>query len=94
MPNHFHVLFETVNEWTMVKIVFSWKKFSARRIRDYLRNNVSLEKVFTNANREIGDPHMAETLEEGPVILNLESEISNFRLAGFQPAITRPRSGP
>ena len=79
MPNHFHVLFETLNEWTMGKIVSSWKKFSARRIRDYLRNNVSSEEAFTNANREIGDPHMAETLEAGHT--NANQEIGVPRMA-------------
>ncbi|MBT3200273.1 MAG: transposase [Phycisphaerales bacterium] len=50
MPNHFHVLFELLAGWTLAKIVASWKKFTARKIRDSLR--------ITNgqANREIGDP--------------------------------------
>ncbi|MFH1964852.1 MAG: transposase, partial [Acidobacteriota bacterium] len=38
MPNHFHVLFQPINDWSMAKIVSSWKKFTARKIRDYLRN--------------------------------------------------------
>ncbi|MFH1963965.1 MAG: transposase [Acidobacteriota bacterium] len=38
MPNHFHALFQPINDWTMAKIVGSWKKFMARRIRDYLKN--------------------------------------------------------
>jgi len=33
-----------MNGWSVAKIVASWKKFTARRIRDYLRD----------ANREIG----------------------------------------
>ncbi len=44
MPNHIHVLFQSMNGWSVAKIVASWKKFTARRIRDYLRD----------ANREIG----------------------------------------
>jgi REP element-mobilizing transposase RayT len=39
MPNHVHVLFQTLNGWTVAKIVASWKKFSARVICDTQRNN-------------------------------------------------------
>ena len=46
MPNHIHVLFQPIDGWALNKIVASWKKFTARKIRDY----------FRDANREIGDP--------------------------------------
>ena len=46
MPNHFHVLFQPINDWSLAKIVASWKKFTARGIGDYLRS----------ANQEIGAP--------------------------------------
>jgi REP element-mobilizing transposase RayT len=32
MPNHVHTLFQPLGEWTVAKIVASWKKFTARRI--------------------------------------------------------------
>lgn len=32
MPNHVHVLIEQLPEWTVAKIVASWKKFTARKI--------------------------------------------------------------
>ncbi|MFA7230687.1 MAG: transposase [Victivallaceae bacterium] len=32
MPNHVHVLFQPVNNWTVAKIVASWKKFTATKI--------------------------------------------------------------
>ena len=56
MPNHIHVLFEPINDWALAKIVASWKKFTARKIRDYLKE----------ANREIGVPGNAD-LPSGPV---------------------------
>ena len=37
MPNHFHALFRPLEEWTMAKIVSSWKRFTGRKIGDYLR---------------------------------------------------------
>ena len=46
MPNHTHVLFQPINDWPLSKIVASWKKFTARKIGDYLRV----------ANQEIGGP--------------------------------------
>ena len=33
MPNHVHALFQPMNGWTVAKIVASWKKFTARKIR-------------------------------------------------------------
>ena len=38
MPNHVHVLFQPINGWTVAKTVASWKKWTARKICDYLRN--------------------------------------------------------
>jgi len=32
MPNHIHVLFQPMDDWTVAKIVSSWKKFTARMI--------------------------------------------------------------
>ena len=32
MPNHVHVLFQTLGVWTMARIVASWKSFTGRRI--------------------------------------------------------------
>ncbi len=37
MPNHVHVLFQAAEGWTMGSIVGSWKKFTARRINIYLK---------------------------------------------------------
>ena len=36
MPNHVHALFQPIAEWTVARIVASWKKFTARRISDFL----------------------------------------------------------
>lgn len=32
MPNHVHVLIETINEWSLSLIVQSWKSFTAKKI--------------------------------------------------------------
>jgi REP-associated tyrosine transposase len=64
MPNHVHVLFEPVNNWALNKIVASWKKFTARRIREFVkeggnanrRANLPIGKWKTNADQEIGVP--------------------------------------
>jgi REP element-mobilizing transposase RayT len=37
MPNHVHVLLQPIHDWTVAKIVASWKKFTARGICDFRR---------------------------------------------------------
>jgi len=37
MPNHVHVVFEPINNWSIAKIVATWKKFTAREIYDHRR---------------------------------------------------------
>ncbi|MFH1007050.1 MAG: transposase [Candidatus Latescibacterota bacterium] len=66
MPNHFHVLFQPINGWSLAKIVASWKEFTARRIGDYLRS--AHQKIDTpeNANQEIGVPGSADQKIDGP----------------------------
>ncbi len=57
MPNHVHALFEPMNGWTTAKIVASWKKFTARRICDFLQEDSDRQAAEKkNANREIGVP--------------------------------------
>ncbi len=41
MPNHVHALFQPIHEWTVAKIVASWKKFTARKICGYRRNGTA-----------------------------------------------------
>jgi putative transposase len=57
MPNHVHALFEAMDSWTVAKVVASWKKFTARRICDYLRED-AIRGIAgkKNANPEIGVP--------------------------------------
>jgi putative transposase len=52
MPNHVHVLFQPIQEWTVAKIVATWKKFTARKIHDA-------------ANQEIGAPRKDDPRNSG-----------------------------
>ena len=61
MPNHFHVLFESINDWSMGKIVSSWKKFTACKIREYFK---AKGQGIKNADLKIGDPHIELGSEE------------------------------
>lgn len=57
MPNHVHVLCETMAEWPLAKVVASWKKHTARQIHEFLRGSgmVRGERVgLGNANLVIG----------------------------------------
>ncbi len=51
MPNHIHVLFETLDDWSVAKIVASWKKHTAVQINAYLKSDEQ-----QGANQEIGVP--------------------------------------
>ena len=59
MPNHVHVLFQPIMGWTVAKIVASWKKFTARKICDFLRS-----RAGQGANREIGEPTREENADQ------------------------------
>ena len=56
MPNHFHVLFEPIGDWSVAGIVTSWKKFTARRIREYLKGIEEVNETGTSAGLETGVP--------------------------------------
>ena len=66
MPNHVHVLFQPLHNWTVAKIVASWKKFTATQICAHLRNagnapgnaNLLIGRGEA-ANQEIGAPRGA-----------------------------------
>lgn len=51
MPNHFHVLFQPINGWSMAKVVASWKRFDSTKIKKVIR-----------ARQESGDPGGASLL--------------------------------
>ena len=34
MPNHVHVIFQAVRDWSLSKILFSWKSYSAAKINE------------------------------------------------------------
>lgn len=73
MPNHVHVLIEPVDGCALNTIVASFKKFTARGIRDYLRcagngnrtANLPIGMNRKKANREIGDPNRKADQEIG-----------------------------
>ncbi|MCL4540054.1 MAG: transposase [Bacteroidetes bacterium] len=72
MPNHVHVLFQPIMGWTVAKIVASWKKFTARKICDFLRagarqganQEIGDPRKKESANREIGDPRGEESADQ------------------------------
>ncbi|MBX3054223.1 MAG: transposase [Caldilineaceae bacterium] len=72
MPNHVHVLFQLLHNWTVAKIVASWKKFTARKINEYQRRtdgsaNREIGEAGVVANREIGAPNDVPKNTPNPV---------------------------
>jgi len=59
MPNHVHVLFQPINGWTVAKIVAAWKKFTARKICDELRDRI-YEPVAPVWHREFWDRYIRD----------------------------------
>ena len=79
MPNHFHVLFEPMDNWPMAKIVSSWKKYTASKIREYLKAKGRRDK---NADLKIGDPHMAEIPAVDSRFTGLKTAVPADKTAG------------
>ena len=46
MPNHCHVLIETLGTESLSKIVQSWKSYTANRIRAWIRDHPSIPAAF------------------------------------------------
>lgn len=87
MPNHVHSLFALNPEWTLERLLLSWKRFSAREInklvarsgrlwqRDYFDRLIRDEKHFANCIRYIRrNPERARLLPDQYVLY--ESEIA------------------
>jgi REP element-mobilizing transposase RayT len=86
MPNHFHVLFKSMNGWSLAKIVSSWKRFTATEIKKGLRGVRAQE-----ANAEICDPggisalSSCSGLEQGANAEIGDPEIANLRIGISEP---------
>ena len=59
MPNHVHALFEPACDWTVAKIVASWKKFTARRIRER-RRETDGQSISPTWHREYWDRYIRD----------------------------------
>ena len=89
MPNHVHVLFTPKSGWAMAKTIWSWKKYTAARIVDYLRakdNSLADNERFWH--REYWDRfmrderHFAQTMEyihHNPVKARLVARAEEWR---------------
>lgn len=44
MPNHFHALFRPYDDWLMSKTISSWKGFTAKEIRKWIKENELIEE--------------------------------------------------
>lgn len=55
MPNHVHVVFQPLHDWTVAQIVASWKKFTAARIHAFLRSQAHGEDMEHVWHREYWD---------------------------------------
>ena len=75
MPNHVHVLLQTVGEWTLGQIVGSWKSYTGRRINAWLNAETkgSLRSEGEDAALEHGVPREQNAaLERGVPVWHRE----------------------
>jgi putative transposase len=93
MPNHFHVLFQPVNGWSMAKIVASWKRFTATEIKLVLRARQESARLLSGISeplwpREYWDRYIRNEqhlqaaiayIEQNPVKAGLCSNASEWR---------------
>lgn len=93
MPNHFHVLFQPVNGWSMAKIVASWKRFTAIEIKLVLRARQESARLLSGISeplwpREYWDRYIRNEqhlqaaiayIEQNPVKAGLCSNASEWR---------------
>lgn len=56
MPNHFHVLFQALSDWSVAKIVASWKKFTATEIKKWIRANTEIRDPGATAKSSLWHP--------------------------------------
>ncbi len=54
MPNHVHVLIQPLGEWTLDKIVASWKSFSERKIAEYMRQRQAQAETQAQTQSQAG----------------------------------------
>lgn len=97
MPNHVHVLFQPLNGWTVAKIVASWKKFTARKIRDDQRPGTPISRLAPSSpvwHREYWDryirneTHLAQAIEYihlNPVKAGLANKPEHWRWSSAYP---------
>ncbi len=67
MPNHVHALFQPMNGWEVAKIVASWKKFTARKIRADVPGNADLQIGGVVVTNDRKSPRIGESGSGRPV---------------------------
>jgi REP element-mobilizing transposase RayT len=100
MPNHVHVLFRPIGHWTMANIVASWKKFTARKISEYLRANgeAPITPIWQREywDRYVRDQHhlarAIEYIHTNPVKAGLAATPGSYPWSSAFPGGAFPRS--
>ena len=102
MPNHVHVLIETISGYSLPKVVQSWKSFSAKRVNAKVGRSgkVWMADYFDRYIRD--DHHFAALIayiHNNPVNAGLVKEASKWQhssagIAGVSPACGRDARDP
>ncbi|MGD9614476.1 MAG: transposase [Alphaproteobacteria bacterium] len=105
MPNHVHTLLQTMPEYSLDRIIHSWKSYTANRANRLLRRRGTFwaREYFDRFMRD--EEHLSRTaayIEANPVNAGLCTNISDWqfssawhdRTAGLRPACRRDAGGP
>lgn len=85
MPNHVHVLFETVGRYPIGKVIHSWKTFTTREINKLLGRSGPLwqEDYFDTFMRDAEHKsNEVRYIERNPVKANLVHQPTDWRWSG------------
>ena len=73
MPNHVHVLFQQREDWTMSRIVASWKSYTGKRLMPMLRDIKGHEKANRVWYREYWDRFIRDERHFRATILYIQN---------------------
>ena len=82
MPNHVHVLFETIGRYPIGKVIHSWKTFTTREVNKLLGRSGPLwqEDYFDTFMRDAEHQfHEVRYIERNPVKAKLVQHASDWR---------------
>ncbi len=103
MPNHVHTLFQPIHDWSLFKIVTSWKSYTGRRLMPLLPDSHQTETTQRVWHREYWDRFIRDQkhfhavidyIHNNPVKANLARTPEEFPWSSANPGNATLQRGP